>query len=168
MTTWSVSIDLSTFLFKVQTCMPIFPHMPPRCLSVALRAAWPFPNGRRCKINDRRSGDHVQGHVSKMTVTAKRSELWKTPQFPTTSITLRTQASVGHKHRVSPEPLLQLSWHFTTTFKVNLAQGAAPEELNTWKCSVNGSCAGDDSVAYLFSGVPTRMYQQMLSQTCMY
>lgn len=42
MTTWSVavhnsvSIDLSTFLFKVQTSMPIFPHMPPRCLSEAL------------------------------------------------------------------------------------------------------------------------------------
>ncbi len=76
MTTWSVavhnsvSIDLSTFLSKVQTCMPIFPHMPPRCLFVALRAAWPFPNGRRCKINDRISGDHVQGHVSKLTVTA--------------------------------------------------------------------------------------------------
>lgn len=76
MTTWSVavhnsvSIDLSTFLFKVQANMPIFPHMPSRYLCVALRASWPFPNGRKCKINDRRSGDHVQGRVSKLTVTA--------------------------------------------------------------------------------------------------
>lgn len=77
----SVSIDLSTFLYKVQSSMPIFPHIMP---SRYLHAAWPFPNGRRCKINDQRSGDHVQGCVSKLTVTAAQ-EMQRTPLRKTES-----------------------------------------------------------------------------------
>lgn len=104
-TTWSVavhnsvSIDLSTFLYKVQSSMPIFPHMPSRYL----HAAWPFPNGRRCKINDRRSGDHVQGRVSKLTVTAAQEMQW-TPLG-------KTESEDGtHAHR----PL----WDKNTAFRL--------------------------------------------------
>lgn len=72
--TLSQSIYL-LFFVKFGVAWSFFPLMPSRYL----HAAWPFPNGRTCKINDRRSGNHVQGRVSKLTVTAvNTSELRKT------------------------------------------------------------------------------------------